>query len=51
MRTLRKRIAVVVVGTALTLLQLAGTADAQRTDGVCGGVGSYDPATGQCVEP
>ncbi len=37
-----------VLGAAIGLVQLAGPADASRTDGSCGGVGVYDPVTQQC---
>lgn len=44
----------VAVGLALAfLLGTAGTAAAHHTpraDGVCGGIGHYNPVTGQCEE-
>jgi hypothetical protein len=48
MNRLKKRIAVIVLGAAIGVVQLAGPAEASRADGVCGGVGVYDPVTQQC---
>lgn len=48
MRT-KKRLAALALGAVLTFVTLTGQAVAMRADGVCGGVGTYDPATGQCV--
>jgi hypothetical protein len=45
----KKRLAVFALGAILTFVTLTGQAVAMRADGVCGGVGTYDPATGQCV--
>lgn len=48
MNRLKKRVAVVVLAAAIGVIQFAGPADASRADGVCGGVGTYDPVTQQC---
>ena len=48
MNPLKKRLAVLVIGAVLALVHLTGPAGA--ADGVCGGVGTFDPVTGQCVD-
>ena len=49
MRSQKKRIAALILGTAITFLSFTGAASASRADGVCGGIGTWDPVTGQCV--
>ncbi len=48
MRT-KKRVSVFVLGWMLAFAALTGQAGASRADGVCGGIGSWDPVTHECV--
>ncbi len=48
--TLRKKIVAACLAAGV-LLGMASAAGASRADGVCGGIGHYNPATGQCDLP
>ena len=48
MRSLKSRIALTVAGVVLTFVTLAGPALASRADGICGGLGTWNPVTHQC---
>jgi hypothetical protein len=48
MRT--RRAAVAAVLAAGIMLGLTAPAQAERADGVCGGVGTWDPVTQACVQ-
>ncbi len=47
MNTLKRFVSVVIISSALTFVHLAGPAAAD--DGICGGIGTFDPVSGQCV--
>lgn len=51
MNHLKRQIAVLFIGTVMAFVHLTGPAGASRADGVCGGVGTYDPVTQECVSP